>query len=216
MKPHSIRIRLLCAAAMSLMIPLGARATALSVSLDTAGLAGQAGSELLFIMTDGSGTGDGNNTASVSGVGLGGGSLAAVDPFNTFGGFTGDLGSLLTLTDNSPASGFAEFFTPGATLTFSLNVTSNSDGNGVPDGLFLYLTDPSGNPLPTADPTGSDSLFAIDLSGSGTSVSNYDPQFLTISGPPSGSVPEPGALALLAAGLSLLGVAGRRRPMNPR
>jgi len=52
-----------------------------------------------FQLTDGSGTGDANNTVILSDFGFGGGT--AVGNPNLTGGATGDLASTVTLTDTA-------------------------------------------------------------------------------------------------------------------
>jgi hypothetical protein len=190
----------------------------LDVNINTSSLQGQAGSELYFVLTDGSGLGDGNNTATMNGFSLGGGTAGAVDPFSTFGGVTGDMGTAVSMTDNSGTgvNEFGQLFSPGTNLAFTLDVTGNVDG-AIPDGMFAYLSDPNGNFLPTSDPSGQNSLFAITFDSATPAVTNYDSALLSIASPAVGSVPEPDSASVMAAGLVLLGgwlglARTRRRP----
>lgn len=183
----------------------------LNVSIDTATLAGQAGSEVVFELTDGSGTGDANNTAALSGFTLGSGTLGSVDSLNSFGAYSGDLGSVLTLTDGSFLTLFGQFLTPGNALSFTLDLTTNVDAGGTPDQFSTYLYDGSGNPLATTtDPTGFDSLLTINLDSANPITNNYDTALVTASAP-TVPTPEPETLALLAIGLAGLALVSLRR-----
>src|SRR5438445_9955688 len=91
-----------------------------TVMVNTAGLIGNPSGPfaLDFQLTDGSGTGDGNNTATVSGFVFGSGGPAGGAIATS--GVGGDLGSAVTLTDSAPFQSPYEFyqgFTPGATLS---------------------------------------------------------------------------------------------------
>lgn len=221
MTSRHILFRILTGAIAALMLGAAAHADELLyITVDTSSLAGQANSELSFEMTDGSGTADGNNTATVSNVALNGGSLDAVDPYNVGG--AGDLGSTLTLSDNTPPyTWFGQYLTPGSTLSFNLDLSGNVDANSLPDALYMYLTDPAYNYIPTQDPTGGNSLFAVTFNGLQPAVSNYDSALVSITNPgsvnaapeidPSGAF---GALSLLAGLLAVFG--GRRRAADPR
>lgn len=187
-----------------------------SVSLDTSSLAGSAGSELVFELTDGSGLGDANNTVTISNLTLGGGTPGAIDLINTFGGVTGDLGSgNVTLTDSSFLNVFAQFLTPGSNVSFRMDLTTNVDAGPIPDGFFAYIYDPSGNPIDTtSDPSGFDSLLAVNFDSSTPEISDYDPALVHVAGAATG-VPEPNSLLLAASAFAI--VAGlRRRRRSPR
>ena len=89
-----------------------------SVSLDTSGLSGTF--ELGFIVTDGSATGDANNTVTLGNFGFGGGSAGAVDPLLTTSGASGDFASGVTLTDSR--------VTPRCSASDAAAPVSSSDG----------------------------------------------------------------------------------------
>jgi hypothetical protein len=131
------------------------------VTLDTAPLIGHPAGpfSILFIFIDGSGVGDANNTVTISNVGFGGGS-ALGNPV-TFGGASGSLETEVTITDSSFLSLFNEGFSPGPQLSFSLDLTSNNDANGIPDRLTFSILDGSGVPLPTLAPYGDYFLESI-------------------------------------------------------
>src|SRR5215475_8927650 len=69
---------------------------------------------LAFVLTDGSGSGDGNNTAMLNSFAFGGGSAGKV--VFAFGGVTGDLLSGVALTDSSFFNALSSSFMPGTTL----------------------------------------------------------------------------------------------------
>jgi len=195
---------------------LSARADQLvNVNVNTSSLVGMTNSEVFFEMTDGSGLGDANNTATMSNFALGGGTVGAGDPFSTFGGASGDLGSTVSITDSSPDNQFAQLLTPGASLTFSLNLTTNADAGAIPDGLFMFIADPSFNSIATtSDPTGNNSLFAVTFNPTADLIQNYDPTLVSVTAAAT-AAPEidpasaGGALTLLLGGLAVL--RGRRR-----
>lgn len=171
--------------------------------------------EVYFSLTDGSGSGDGNNTVTLSGFSFGsGGSAGAVDTGNT-NNATGDLQSGVTMNDAGFYDGFAAFFTPGSSLSFTIADVFTSLDSPTPDMLSFALVD-NGAPLPTNDPSGSDNLLTLTLdSASGTTAVYTDQNaFDSVGTPTVGSpvsAPEPPSWMLLFAGLGLLGIASRSR-----
>jgi hypothetical protein len=105
-----------------------------SASLDTSALVGPF--ELVFVLTDGSGNGDANNTVTLSNFLFGGGSAGSVDPSLSFGGASGDLSSGVGLVDSAFLNIFASSFTPGSALSFDFSLTTNADTGGTPDRSF--------------------------------------------------------------------------------
>lgn len=184
-----------------------------TVTVDTSGLPSTPGSEIVFVLIDGSGTGDGNNTATLSTFGFGGGSAGTVDegPSGTStGGFSGDMTSGVSITDSSFTNIFAQYFTAGSAISFALNLTTNVDAGPTPDQFGFVILDPSGDPVATSDPTGSDYLAVINIDSSNPSPVSYS-DLVTIT--PEGAVttPEPSSALLLGMGLSVLAWFSRRR-----
>jgi hypothetical protein len=182
------------------------------VTLDTSSLIDNASFgpfTLDFTFIDGSGTGDGNNTITLSDFVLGAGSLTLSS--STGGVTVGASPFTVTLTDTSFYNDVQFTFVPDASLSFNIDATSNPD-DGTPDAFTVGIIDrkfyniPTTNPnsgiafveydLPTTDPTAGTQVI---LSGS---VSNNDE--ITIPAPTPSAVPEPSAIALLGLVLSIL------------
>ena len=188
-----------------------------TVSLNTSAISGAAGYALAFSFQDGSGIGDNNNTVTLSNFAFGGGSAGGSPVLS--GGASGDINSSAALSDSVFSSLLVEGFTPGASLSFNVDLTTNIDVGGTPDffGFSLLL---DSNPLPTQDDTLGDNLFYVNIdsanptpvafaTAAGSPVALDAPTFALA--PPPGPAPEPGSLLLLTAGLAgLIGV-GRRR-----
>lgn len=188
------------------------------VSIDTSSLAGDTGSELFLELTGGGGdSGVGYNTVTTSPFVLGGGTAGTVDTANALGNVSGDMNSGVSLDDNgTQLSLFGQFLTPGTTLSFQMDLTTNVNTGPTPDGLFLYLYDPNGNPIDsTSDPSGFDSLLAVTFNSSTPVVTNFDSALLSVTPAAVAAAPEIdpssalGALTLLAGALAVL--RGRRR-----
>ena len=161
-----------------------------TVTLNTAPLVGLGPFALAFQFSDGSGTLDGNNAVVLSDFQFGGGTpLTSPPPFIYVG--TGISGSLdsgeVDMIDNDPVGYFAQQFTPGTTLSFLLQTSTNVDDGGVFD---LLKSD-----TPTV------ATYGTDYPGS-TSIALDAPIV-------SSEVPEPATW--LPVGLILGGACFRRR-----
>ncbi len=212
---ETVRLVTLFAVTLALIVmgQLPARASAItgSVSLDTSSLSGPL--ELAFVFTDGNGSGDANNTVTLTDFAFGtGGSAGTVDTGLSTGGESGDLISGVTLVDSSFLNIFASTFTPGNLVSFDFGLTTNVDAGGTPDQLSLVLLQ-AGNPVATEDPSGADSLLTVNIDSAnpsfGTFASDLTPApIVTVFG----AVPEPPTVWLLSVALVLWSVRTVRLP----
>jgi hypothetical protein len=182
-----------------------------NVSVDTSALPTMPGSEIFFVLTDGSLTGDMNNTAALSTFMFGGGSAGMVDPAN-IGGVSGDL-SGASLTDSAFTNVFGAFFTAGSQLSFLLNLTTNVDPGPTPDQFAFAILDPNGVPISTTDPTGSNNLLVINLDSTNPVPTAYS-DLVTVT--PTVVTPEPPAGLLVGTALFALALFSLRRSTVPR
>ncbi len=141
------------------------------VTIDTAPLIGHPAGpfSLDFQFIDGSGMGDANNTVTLSDFGFGGGSLIGTNMLT--GGASGDIESILTLTDSSFFNEAQQRFIPGSSLTFRLTETGNVDPGGTPDEFSATILDSSGAGLPSTAPNGA--LLLSDISSPYPSVLSF-------------------------------------------
>jgi hypothetical protein len=187
----------------------------MSTTINTSSLPVTPGSEVVFELNDGSGLGDANNKATLSSFSLGGGLAGAVDAVNSMGGYSGNLVSGVALTDSSFTNLFAQFFSAGSTLSFTLDLTTNVDAGGTPDQFSMFIYDPRGNPMATTtDPTGFNSLLTINVDSSSPTANNYAPNLVTVTRVTP--VPEPGTLLLLGSCLMSLGLLRRKVSSHSR
>ncbi|HZO88528.1 MAG TPA: NF038129 family PEP-CTERM protein [Chthonomonadaceae bacterium] len=187
-----------------------------SVHLDTSPLIGAAtGSfSLDFQLIDGSGIGDGNNTATLSNFQFGMGGAPSGSP-SLLGDATGDLASTVGLGDTTAFSEFAQSFTPGDALRFGLQLTNNPDMSGISDQFAFAILDGSGTAIPTEGP--GNALFTVDLaSGAVQAFGTSAAAAVTLAAPTVRTVPEPSTLAWLLAGLLGWATRGQRRRRYPQ
>ncbi len=191
------------------------------VTVNTNVISGLAGYAIAFSFQDGSGLvpGDSNNTATLSNFNFGGGSSAGSPVL--LGGASGSLSAGVVLADSDFSSLFVQGFTPGASLSFILDLTTNADASLIPD-FFGFGILFNGTPLPTLDDLGGDNLLYVNIDSAslafGFATVAVSPVALdapVLSAPPPpppgpGQLPEPGSLPLLLAGLAgLFGVVRR-------
>ena len=199
------RLALLATALLALVItvahhPARAGLIAGSVSLDTSALFGPF--ELVFVFTDGTGTGDANNTVTLSNFLFGGGSAGTVDTPLSIGGISGDLTSGASLVDSAFLNIFASSFTAGSLLSFDFGLTTNVDAGGTPDQFSFALLQADGSLVNTKDPSGANSLLTVNIDSSRPTFSTFASELT--SAPivtESSAVPEPPILLLLIIGL---------------
>lgn len=179
------------------------------VTLDTSALIG--GSYFVdFQLNDGDGVQ--NNTVSLSNFTFGGGSAGGSPVL--LGGASGSLGSGATIIDSDFLNELTEGFTPGSTLGFHVDLTTNlAPGANTPDQFSFALLDDQGNEVPTTSANGSFVSVNIDSSSPTVEAFGSDP---AAGGPtipmPEVVVPEPGSVAfLLVGGMTGAALLVRRR-----
>jgi hypothetical protein len=193
-------LQLLLLACLLAVVPASAD-TIYLVTLDTSLLPAQT-FDLYFSLTDGSGTGDANNTVTLSGFSC---TLCPSSP--------------VTLTDSSF---FQDNTTPvslGSKLKFYLDFTDNLDAGGVPDTFEFQLLNPNapGGPaaIATNDPVTGQDLIVFDLVGPSSQILTYDsadPNFPFSAADVASATPEPSGLLLFAPALALLAAIRSLRP----
>jgi hypothetical protein len=200
-----------------LLLPGIARADI--VTLDTAPLSGDTAGpfSLVFQLTDGSGTGDGNNTVTLSDFVFGTGGPSGAP--TTFGDVSGDVGSSVTLVDTSFLNYFIQPFIPGTTLGFTIAMTNNVDAGGIPDGFAFSISDNTGQNIPTQAGPFADMFISIAFDSSNPTVTAFASDTtrspaggggpIDLGAPIVQAVPEPNGIGLLAVGLSVIFVLQR-------
>lgn len=149
-------------------------------------------------LNDGHGTGDGNNSVTLSNFTFGGGSL--ISGATLLGGASGDLGSTVSLTDSSAFNEFFQAFNAGTSLGFDVSLTGNPDAGLTPDAFAVAILDNNLLNIPTTSPFADDSLVRQDIGGAVTFSSGTGSYAGVVA-----AVPEPG---FDLGGLALLTVCG--------
>ncbi len=191
-----------------------------NVSLNTSPLVGHAAApfSLNFQFNDGQGTGDANNTVSLSNFTFGVGGSAVGVP-TLVNGASGSLGSGITLTDSAFFNSFTQGFTPGSQLRFLLRFTNNLDSGGTPDEFSFAILDRSGFEIPTLNVA--NALLIIDIDSASPAVKTFgtDPSATPVGGggainmgpaQVTATVPEPSSMTLLSSALAALWIRRRR------
>ena len=171
-----------------------------SVQLDTSLLAGPF--EIAFVLTDGSGSNDGNTTVTLDSFAFGGGSAGGVDASLTTGDVSGSLDTGLSLRDSAFIGIIASTFTPGTALSFDFQIDWTPEVGGTPDLLAFVLLGIDGTPIGTTDPSGADALMTIETGVTSTPLVRTFTGDLTPAPPVvTSSVPEPGTIPMLLVAL---------------
>jgi hypothetical protein len=177
-----------------------------TITIDTSSLAadtGPFGLDFELVGTNG-------NTVSLSNFSYGSGGSAGPGGAFITGGATGDLASGVTLSDSS--SFFTDFnqqFTPGDTLTFTIDSTLIAPAGGGIDNFSMVIFqgydpvngyDPigatGGITIPSTDPSGNNLFVNLDIVGPGSAPVTFQ----------AASVPEPSSAAIMLFGV--LGISG--------
>jgi hypothetical protein len=149
-------------------------------------------------LIDGSGLGDGNNTATLSNFNFGSGSWIGLDPGN------------VVLHDSTFFSEFTQAFNPGTSLSFTLDVTNAVDAGDTPDELSLAILDNTtgGFEIPTTGP--GDALLTVNFNGNIPAIATFPSDLsrttINIPAPAVVAVPESTTISLVAVGMGLLGI----------
>jgi hypothetical protein len=225
----SLFVPLLCA-----VLPKGARADVVfTVDLNTTPLVTDLADQpfsLAFQLLQGD-PANATNTATIGDFMLGGGS-AAPCPSNctTFGNESGDATSAIHLSTADSFEALIQTFTPGSSLSFTVDLTTHPNSGVAPDAFAFSILDSSLFPIPTQDPTGADSLLSVFINSTNPAILTYatDPTTLTHAGnisltmgPPTitaavTTVPEPGSFALLGTALACVGIGALRFRLHGR
>ncbi|HTI70205.1 MAG TPA: NF038129 family PEP-CTERM protein [Candidatus Limnocylindria bacterium] len=176
------------------------------ISVDTSSLIANPSApfSLDFQLNDGDSTGNGNNTAILSGFTFGGGSASG--GASVFGGATGTLASQISITDTAAFNELYEAFTAGSLLTFHLSVTHNANSGETPDSFSFAVLDKDLANIPT---TGlANTLVSIDLTPGTPTVLTGASGPVTVTVTP---VPEPADAAIVGTILAGLFACWRAR-----
>jgi hypothetical protein len=159
--------------------------TLVTVSIDTSQLVGHPAGPFYaaFQLTDGSGQGNGNTTATISNFLFGPGGAPSAAPALT-GGVSGDMGSSVTLTDSAFLNFFSQRFTPGNRLTFMISIAGPPDPAITPDHFAFSILDKTLAPIPTTGGLFVDVLIAVDLNSATPALQTFasDPSRLPAAG----------------------------------
>jgi hypothetical protein len=164
-----------------------------TVELDTTALLGHiAGPFSLAVqLAPGSGADDGNNIVVLSDFSLGGGSVLD-DPI-ALGGVTGDLNTVVRLTDTNAINFFSQKMVIGNHLSFTGSLTTNMDAGGVADLLLIYVLDATGTPIPTLAGEFIDAVTIFSIDGPAPTVQTFagDASRAPAGGSPGVMIPAP-------------------------
>ncbi len=158
LEPYLLALR---AGLASLLAAAACAASAFTISLDTTVLIGHPAAPFYieFQLNDGSGTGNGNNTALIGSFDFDGG--APVGSPLLVGGASGDLSSHVVIGDSDFLNEFIQQFTPGALLTFDVELSAFVEPGPQPDQFSFAILDCNLIEVPTRGPA--DALVIADI-----------------------------------------------------
>ena len=187
----------------------GVHAADYDVLVNTSSLVGNAAGpfSLDFQLNDGSGLGNNNNRVSIGNFSLANGSLSGAATL--VGGASGSLleGGFV-ISDSSAFNSYTHAFTPGATLSFRISLTTTAEPGSTSDTFSFGLLDKTQANIPTTGP--GDSLLSIELSNASPSPVIASSTSIPIA-VTAVSVPEPSQVGLTLLGLIAGGACLRRR-----
>jgi hypothetical protein len=160
-----------------------------------------------FQLNDGSGSADGNNTATLSNFTFGGG--AATGSPTYLGGVTGDISSSLTFSESNAFNEFFQGFTAGTSLAFDVAISRNTDAGITPDSFIFSILDSTLGAITTSGPAGQSVQFDITSPIIGVDAVQSFNGNGDYTGVNASVVPEPSANLLALA--SIFGVLTIRR-----
>jgi hypothetical protein len=196
---------------LGLLAVTPAFSSSLSFVIDTSTLIGNPTGPFIldFQFTDGSGTGDGNNTVTLSTF-SDPASLMVVPSSETGGVILAGSPFGFTMTDSSFFNEISFLLAPDSSLGFRFDSTDNPE-SGTPDTFIVDLLDSSFNNIPTTNPNNGIALIEVDLPttnpASGTqvitsgSLANSDGVVFAAPTESSVATPEPSTLATMMLGL---------------
>ena len=160
-----------------------------------------------------------NNTVTVTNFTYGAGGSAPADDSGaaTTGTAFGGLASgTVSLADDAFFNELYQPFTPGSALNFDVTLSTNPDtsAGSSPDAFVFSILDTNLTPLSTQDPSGADSLVAIDIDSPTPTAASYatnpDANGFTVK-PTVAPVPELSSAIALPVLFGLAGASILRR-----
>ncbi len=186
-----------------------AQSSSFDISVDTTPLAGMAGF-LAFDFLDGDGLV--NNRITLSDFA----SNATLGTLSLAGDATGSLvPGPLVLSDSAFFDAALQEVTFGTVLSFRLTATAEGPFSPFPDAFSFFLLDDALLPFATDDPSGADTLLAVDIASVNPVPEAFGSTLATVNVRPAGDpVPAPATAMLVAMGFVLLRwrLAGRNQP----
>lgn len=181
---------------------------AFHVSVDTNGLVGSSSAPFTIDFQLNDGGVPNNNSASIAAITFGGGAATGAPTLS--GGATGSLTTGVSLADSSPFNEFDQTFTPGSTLGFDVNLTTNVDAGPTPDQFSFAILDKNQAELGTTDPSSANTIVTVNLDSANPTIQHYASNPPTFGAVTITPIPEPATVSLMV--MSGLVLAFRRRP----